>query len=76
MREKIIRLIEEVLNVPEGTVNEDTRSEDMEEWDSLAHVAIIGELEERLGIVIPLDQAIEITSVREILKCALPEGSA
>lgn len=72
MKEKIIALIEEILNVPDGTVTEGTKSEELEEWDSLAHVTIIGELEERLGISIPLDEAIELTSVREILeKCGL-----
>lgn len=67
MKEKVIALIEEILNVPAGTVTEDTRSEELEEWDSLAHVAIIGELESRLGVSIPVDEAIEICSVREIL---------
>lgn len=72
MKEQIIALIEEILNVPAGTVTEDTKSEEIEEWDSLAHVTIIGELEERLGISIPLEEAIEITGVREILeKCGL-----
>lgn len=72
MKEQIIALIEEILNVPAGTVTEDTKSEEIEEWDSLAHVTIIGELEERLGISIPLDEAIELTGVREILeKCGL-----
>ena len=70
MIEKVIALIEDILNVPAGTITEDTRIEDVEEWDSLAHVTIIGELEERLGISIPLEEAIELTSVREILeKC-------
>lgn len=70
MKEKVIALIEEILNVPAGTITEDTRSEDLEEWDSLAHVTLIGELEERFGISIPLDEAIELASVREILeKC-------
>lgn len=70
MKEKVIKLIEEILNVPEGTITEDTMSEDLEEWDSLAHVTIIGELEERLGISIPLDEAIELSGVKQILeKC-------
>ena len=70
MKEKVIALIEEILNVTPGTITEDTRIEDVEEWDSLTHVTIIGELEERLGISIPLEDAIELTSVREILeKC-------
>lgn len=68
MREKVIALIEEILGVAAGTITEDTRMEDVEEWDSLAHVTIIGELEERFGISIPLEEAIEITSVREILE--------
>ena len=68
MKEKIIALITEVLMVPEGTVTEATLMEDLEEWDSLAHVMIIGELEEKLGISIPLDEAVELTGVADILK--------
>ncbi len=70
MKDKIIALIEEILKVSEGTITENTRIEDVEEWDSLAHVMIIGELEERLGIVIPLDEAIELTGMRELLEKA------
>lgn len=70
MKEKIIALMEEVLKVPEGVITEDTRMEDLEEWDSLAHVMLIGELEERLGVEIPLDEAVEITGVKELLELA------
>lgn len=67
MEEKVLRLIEEILKVPQGTIQPDTRIEDVEQWDSLAHVMIIGALEEQLGISIPLDEAVEIASVTEIL---------
>ncbi|MCI8542060.1 acyl carrier protein [Acetatifactor aquisgranensis] len=70
MKEKIIALMEEVLQLPSGTVSESTRMEDLEEWDSLAHVMLIGELETRLSISIPLDEAVEITSVQEIFEKA------
>lgn len=70
MREKIISLIEEVLNLPAGSISEDTMIGDVEEWDSLAHVMIIGELEEKLGISIPLDEAIELTGMKELLEKA------
>lgn len=70
MEQQIIALIEELLKLPAGTVTRDTRMEDVEEWDSLAHVTIIGELEERLGVEIPLEDAIELESVREILEKA------
>ena len=70
MKEKIIALMEEVLQLTSGTVSESTRMEDLEEWDSLAHVMLIGELETRLSISIPLDEAVEITSVQEIFEKA------
>lgn len=70
MREKIITLIEELLKVPAGTITSETIIADVEPWDSLAHVMIIGELEEKLGISIPLDEAIEITSMKELLEKA------
>ena len=53
MKEKIIALITEILQVPEGTVTETTLMEDLEVWDSVAQVMIIGELESRLGISVP-----------------------
>lgn len=70
VKEKIIALIEEILNVPGGTITEDTRMEDVEEWDSLAHVMIIGELQEKLGISIPLDEAVELSGAGDLLVCA------
>ncbi|MBE5864695.1 MAG: acyl carrier protein [Lachnospiraceae bacterium] len=69
-QEEIIALIEELLKVPAGTITVDTQIADVEEWDSLAHVMIIGELESALGISIPLDDAIELTCVKELLEKA------
>ena len=70
MREKIIALIEDTLKLSAGTINEDTKIEEVDGWDSLGHVLIIGELEANLGISIPLDEAIEITSVQELFEKA------
>ena len=70
MKEKIIALMTEILQVSEGTITEDTTMADLEEWDSMAHVMLIGELEPQLGISIPLDEAVEIDSVRELLEKA------
>lgn len=70
MREKIISLIENILNLEAGTINEKSKIDEVEGWDSLAHVLIIGELESNLGISIPLDEAIEITSVDDLFEKA------
>lgn len=70
MKEKILELMDQVLQVPAGTVTEATKMEDLEQWDSLAHVMLIGELEDKLNISIPLEEAVEITSVQELLQKA------
>lgn len=70
MKDKIIALIEELLKVPAGTITEETKIQEVEEWDSLAHVMIIGELEEKLGVSIPLDEAVEIVDMKELLEKA------
>ena len=67
MKEKIIALVEEILQVPAGTVTEHTRMEDVEQWDSLAHVMIIGALDEKLGISVDLEAAIEVTDMAALL---------
>lgn len=70
MEEKIIALITRVLEVEEGTITADTKMEDVEQWDSLAHVMIIGALEEELGIEIAIDEAADMTGVADILQAA------
>lgn len=70
MKEKILELMDQVLQVPAGTVTENSKMEDLEQWDSLAHVMLIGELEDKLNISIPLEEAVEITSVQELLQKA------
>jgi acyl carrier protein len=67
MREQILGMIEGILNVPMGTITEDTKIADVEEWDSLAHVMIIGELES-FGLSIPIEDAVELTSVAELFE--------
>ena len=67
-KDAVIAVIEEVLGVAPGTVTEETKAQDLEEWDSLAQVMMIGALEEKL------EQAVEIASVREILDCAERSG--
>jgi len=67
MREKIITLIENQLGLEAGSIRETDLIEDIRGWDSLAHVLIIGELESQLGISIPLEEAIEIVTVEDLL---------
>lgn len=70
MEDKIIALITRVLEVEEGTITADTRMADVEQWDSLAHVMLIGALEDELGISIDIDAAADMTGVADIIEAA------
>ncbi len=67
MEEKIIKIITEVLELPEGTITVDTYIKDVEQWDSLAQVMIIGALEEELGVSIPVDVAVDLEGVQDYI---------
>ena len=63
MRRKIIELMEEIFDVPAGTITEETCADDLEEWDSLGHLMLMDELKNRLDIEIPMDEMADISSV-------------
>lgn len=67
-KKEIIAIIAEVLNISEEKLTEDSRAEDFAEWDSLAQVMIVGALDEKMGISISLEQAMEVESIRQILE--------
>lgn len=68
MKERIIELIEEILDISNGMIKDNTLIEDVTEWDSLAHVLIIGKLEEDFGVKFTLEEAMELKSVEDIFK--------
>ena len=70
MIEEVLELITQILQVEQGFITIDTKIDDVEQWDSLAHVMIIGELEDKMGIKIALDDAIDLKSVSELLEKA------
>lgn len=70
MKEKMLQLMEQVLGVPQGTLQPDTEIVDVPTWDSLASVMLLSELEEELGVSIPIEEAAEFTKVSDFLDYA------
>lgn len=70
MKEKIIALITKTLELEAGTITENTKISEIKKWDSLMHLMILSELQSQLGINIPIEDAIEIDSVADILDFA------
>lgn len=70
MEQQIIEIIAKNIKTDTKNITKDTKMADIEAWDSLAQVMIMAEIEEKLGIYIPIDKALEIEGVADILAAA------
>lgn len=51
-KEEKIALIEEIMDLDEGTLTEDSILADFEEWDSLSKLSLIAEAKQNFGIIL------------------------
>ena len=70
MREKIIDVLARVMQQNPDIFTDETVIKDIEGFDSLQFVMMISELQESYNIEIPLDRAIEVETVGELIACA------
>ena len=72
MRETIIEVLARVMEQDADVFKDDTVIRDIEGFDSLQFVMMISELQDSYKIEIPLDKAIEVETVGELIACAKP----
>lgn len=61
-----IELVEEIMDVDEGTLEADMLLTDIEEWDSLSSLALIVEVKKRWGRVVTTDSIMKLVTVQDI----------
>ena len=66
MKSKIMTILAEVLEISPDRVNLNTEPNQLEEWDSLAHLKLIMKLEQELNISISMEEVSELTSIDKI----------
>ncbi len=69
-REEFIAELEEIFQVDEGTFDESQKLEDMEEWDSMAALALIGLFDSMLSKELPADEITKFETIQDIVKFA------
>lgn len=62
-----ITLLEETLDLEEGTLKEDTLLEDVDEYDSMAKLSLIVMFDEEFGVKVDGDRVKGFRSVADIL---------
>lgn len=66
MAEQVVRLIADVLGIPERLVSEDLAYGGLPEWDSFNHIELMLALETKYDRRIDEDLMVELTSVHAI----------
>ena len=64
--EEKIKLLEELMDADEGTLEIDMYLSDVEEWDSLAALSLIVEMKQRFNMIITTDVIKGFRTVRDI----------
>lgn len=68
VKEFIAKLEEDVVFVPSGTLTKETVLEELDDWDSMATVAIIALADEYLGIQLNGEQIASCKTVDDLIK--------
>jgi acyl carrier protein len=64
--EEKIGLIEELMDLDEGTLKEDSVLEEFEEWDSLSKLSIMAEVKKKFGKKLNVAQINDFKTVKDI----------
>jgi acyl carrier protein len=62
-----IELIAAILDIDVLSLSPETAFIDLEGWDSMAHLQIIGEFEEKFHVDIPIEKLKDITNIKGLL---------
>lgn len=70
-KEEKISMLENIMDLDEGELTEDTLLADFEEWDSLSKLSLVAEAKRNFGLVLTTDQIgmfVTVNDVCEYLK--------
>ncbi|MEA5598794.1 acyl carrier protein [Rivularia sp. UHCC 0363] len=68
MKERVFKVVSEVMNIPVSQVNEKTSTDTVGQWESLKHMNLILALEEEFGVEFDDKQIGEMLSVSLIIE--------
>lgn len=68
MNDQVKAILAETLNIDADEIVEGFDLSAREEWDSLAQIIVLQRLEEELGVEIPFDELIQLSSIEDFEK--------
>lgn len=67
--EEKIALLEEIMDLDEGTLSLEDQLEDYEEWDSLSKLSLFAEAKKIFGKVLAVDEVRNFKTVQDVCDC-------
>lgn len=68
IKSKIKEIIAETLHISPESVTDDLSIGGIPQWDSMGNIAVISAIEEKFDIEIPIEDLIDLNSVRSLVK--------
>jgi len=68
MEKKLLDVISDVLGIEKTKIFLETKRTDIEKWDSLAHIQLVAEIEDRFGVSIPIEEVAAIKKISDFMK--------
>jgi len=66
MIDKIISILEEILERNHGTINAQDEFREYDEWDSLAYLSLIAKIDEDYHLIIPREDFQKIRTIEDL----------
>tara|TARA_Y100000741_G_scaffold270100_1_gene210221 strand:+ start:792 stop:1025 length:234 start_codon:yes stop_codon:yes gene_type:complete len=74
MSEKLYRIVANVFNVDLSKINDNTRPETLEEWDSFNFYVLLDEIENKFSVSFDLNETLEIKKIGDFKKLLEKNG--
>jgi acyl carrier protein len=68
VEDKLYKIIADILDIEKDILDKDKPIEDIPNWDSLAYIRILAEIEEQFKVEVPLEKALEVKTISDLLR--------
>ncbi len=75
MSKKLYEIVANVFNVELSNIDDETNSENLEEWDSFNFYVLLDEIENKFSVSFDLDETLEIKKIGDIKKLLEKNGA-
>ena len=66
--EEFLSFMAEILEVEADTLTLETSQDEVEAWDSLMQLRLIGEIEAKYGMMVPMDEVSKLTTLGDFYR--------